>query len=253
MTTILNYFSGKSLENAKAALVLLKQSEELGCWIPGASRKVTAALGKANLAAKLDKQWLASHSYKVSKRSSTAYFAVKYGSFCHTDGFDFSFEGEGEDFIPESILAFCRACQPVATLVKLLDNTRPKPVITSMGVSPTVTATITRLNLKPESVRVCPVEWYEAKVLVNGKEQTQWKARLLWPAGTVHGASKFHATKDNQQCQACGHAIKNPFNWVPLLVDGVDGKTYSLWVGKDCSKKLFGIEIKGELEIEGRV
>ena len=248
MNQILPYFSGKSLENAKVAVELLKASEAQGSWVPKASQKVRAALGKANVAKKTLLKLMPAHTYKSPKDETALYYALTYGSLGNLLLVDFTTSN-----LPVPVLQYVRDFQPVAALLKKLDDTRPKPVFTALGVSPTVTATLTRLNLKPETVRICPIEWYEVEVQVNGKPQRQWRAKLLWPVGAVHGASKFHATANNQQCQACGHAIRNAYNWVPLLLDGADGKTYSLWVGKDCSKKLFGIEVKGELELEGRI
>lgn len=53
------------------------------------------------------------------------------------------------------------------------------------------------------------------------------------------------------QCQACGHAIKNVFNWVPLVVDSAAGVPHAMWVGKDCAQTLFGVTVKGELRLTG--
>lgn len=54
---VLGWFTGKSYQNAEHALQLLAASEELGSWVPGASRKVSAAFGKASNAIKLGRAY----------------------------------------------------------------------------------------------------------------------------------------------------------------------------------------------------
>jgi hypothetical protein len=115
-------------------------------------------------------------------------------------------------------------------------------------VSPTVRETLDRLDLNSLTIRVCPIDYrLEDVLLPSGKTVKTHVAYLVWPKGTVHGASRFHATNNNAQCQACGHAIKNPFNWVPVLVDNKAGVPHSVWVGRDCAEKIFGIKMVGAL------
>jgi hypothetical protein len=67
-----------------------------------------------------------------------------------------------------------------------------------------------------------------------------------WPDGTLHNKSHFNYSANNQQCQACGHAIQNPFNWVPILAFNTTKVPHSLWVGRDCASKLFGCKVEGD-------
>lgn len=268
---MLSWFSGKSLENAKLALDLLAQSEALGYWIPNASRKVRAAMSKQNVAAKYAGKHLNAMEYfgiNISdqrwEEGSPAEFgreirsAFSYGNIYRIQDLDFdaarkTARNDLEKEIVENGRRFAADFAEVAALITRLDATRPKPVFTSIGVSPTLTATLTDLGVggaSLDTIRPCPME----HVLVEktnpktGKKYFEYETRLVWPENTVHGASRYDQTRNNMQCQACGHAIKNAFNWVPLLVD-VAGVPHSLWVGRDCCKSLFGIEMKGELDI----
>lgn len=75
--------------------------------------------------------------------------------------------------------------------------------------------------------------------------------QLKWPEGTKFNATGYCRTANNHQCQACGHAIKNAFNWVLLVVDSAAGVPHAMWVGKDCAQTLFGVAVKGELRLTG--
>jgi hypothetical protein len=145
----------------------------------------------------------------------------------------------GELQVPKNWVAFKAA-------VAALNEKRNKAVFITdpTKVSPTVKKTLEGLKLNSLTIRVCPIDYREV-TLDNGRKV--FHAFLVWPKGTVHGASRFHATNNNLQCQACGHAIKNPFNWVPILVDNAAGVPHSIWVGRDCSKNLFGVELVGAL------
>lgn len=138
----------------------------------------------------------------------------------------------------------------IAALMTRLDATRPKPVFTSIGVSPTITATLKEagLVLNVATVRMCQMKVVEVE-RKNMKGETEIVSLLVleWPEGTVHGSSRFH--NYNDQCESCGHRIKNVFNWIPLLIDDAAGVPHSMWVGRDCSERIFGICVKGDVEL----
>jgi hypothetical protein len=130
-----------------------------------------------------------------------------------------------------------------------LDRSCPKPVFTVLGVSPTITGSMQ--DLGAVKIEICPIEYKRVEYVVAGKKNWRWVGRLLWPAGTMHGKSRYGCSHTgNRQCEACGHAIKNPFNWVPLIVWHKDGTPQALWTGRDCAESIFGIKMTGELEIE---
>ena len=96
------------------------------------------------------------------------------------------------------------------------------------------------------------------EVMIKGQKVSVYEVVIDWPDGTLHFRSKFLRSENHELCQACGHAIKDPFNWVPILaygteplehqLIGVPAKSvpYSLWVGRDCAHKLFGCEAEGD-------
>lgn len=172
---------------------------------------------------------------------------------------------------------------PLARLFDALDAVRPRPNYTSQAVSPTVLANVGHhMRLRFDTVRVAEVEWRlvmppcddvhgsaragyrcarpagqvddhatEGGLTTwpnhrTGTRRQVWVGRVLWPAGTRHGTSRYHS---GSQCQACGHRIRSPDNWVPLVLDG-DAGPASLWVGRDCARSLFGVRASGEGRVE---
>lgn len=285
---VLAWFTGKALENASAALDMLAQSEAVGEWVPKASRTVRAALSKSNVAKKIAHKHRAgleaigNYQSPEGHRGWDVAFILNFGQFWGRRDVDFAAvlaQAPNVD-LKQAVLdceRFVRDFAPVAKLLNRLDATRPVPVITQLGASPTVTALLKSLGLDgtvASTARVCPIEW--VTVAVRGKHTAECNefrgagngpnipcinkrcpynlftyvkvANLLWPAGTVHGASRYDHNREHQQCQACGSAIKNAFNWVPLLIDNAEGVPHSLWVGRDCSKTLFGIKVTGDFE-----
>jgi hypothetical protein len=63
-------------------------------------------------------------------------------------------------------------------------------------------------------------------------------------AALVHKLDADWSAAGNEQCQACGHAIKSG-RFVPLVLDGKNGLC-SLWVGRDCAERFFGCKVTGE-------
>lgn len=275
---VLKWYSGKALAKATAAMTLLLESIQAGQWIPKASRSVRAALGKHNIANKFAKGhrgWLEQGFIDPSKAMSEwedaapqmgrqIYRAMHYGilsgvSILSTAPLRVKL-GVGGLELPQSIhFALDRIDQyiqdfgPVGDAMDKLDATRPKPVFTSIGVSPTVTKTLedAGLDLDLSTIRICPIRWEKVEYLdKDGHTCYKWVGGLEFPEGTRHHRSRFagpNAIFDH--CEACGHTIRNPFNWVPFVINGKNGTPYSLWTGRDCAETLFGVKMVGELEL----
>lgn len=269
----LKWFSGKALANAEAAADLFEQSIAQDCWVPGASVKCRAAFSKTNVAHKLftslhragiDLERLGvpegvspyhSEFRAIAHMGFRISFALQFGNF-RLDDVDFDAcrkAANGNEQMINAINAAEQATADFAEVYELMrrfDAMRPRPVFTTMGASPLVSETMKSMNAA--SVEVCPIEWKTVPVK-NEKGELCYEqvGILLWPEGIMHGASGKGCA--GYWCEACGHKISNLFNWVPLIITSETGEKKSLWVGKDCSKTLFGIDMKGDLRIvEGR-
>lgn len=278
---VLRWFTGKARDRAMTALQMLEDSEKAGEWLPGVSRSVRAALNKSNVAHKIAEEYGGQIGNLIESKekyglgpSWRLMHYMRFGQFdlaCAAD-FDFaSFEqvleaqraffGPKFDDIKGALArakAWVNDFKPVEQLVAQLDAARPMPVFTSIGVSPTITKTLEQLNFHysaPGSIRLCPMRFERIETTdAKGKKSTMPIIILEWPKGTVHGASAHAETPGfewpESKCHSCGHGIKNSSNWVPLLVDDSNGVPHALWVGADCSRSLFGIKVKGAIDIK---
>lgn len=268
---VLKWFKGKSREKAEHALFLLSESEAEGQWVPKASRSVRAALGKHNIASKFGRDAEAILSSIKSPKSEHADYALGDGYYLASTMIHGSIarllhidlprltklaKTDEQKSTLKVAVDYFNTFEPLAKLMRQLDETRPKPVFTQIGVSRTITKTLedASLDLNISTIRVCPHEYF--RVLVwredkKGNKFQRWEThmRLLWPKNTVFNASRFASRFTH--CHSCGHAIHNPFNWCPILIDNKAGVPHALWVGRDCAQTVFGIKVTGEVEIEG--
>lgn len=136
-----------------------------------------------------------------------------------------------------------------------LDLMRPLPVVTKIGVSPTVTKTFTEMNLNLDlaSIKLAEiafrlVPWLDNKgnkaYKENGDLLMTREYYVKWSKGIKHGQSRFSAVRKHQ-CEACGHGIPSG-NFVAVeAFDKNLNNQISLWVGCDCAKNIFGIKDVG--------
>ena len=273
---ILEWYSGKARDTiVNSVIPVLTECEELGYWKKGVSRTVKAALNKQNVAQKfcrsLDEQ------LGVVDRYGSGRARLGYDHPLHAAASDMQYgvyDRAPKHLLPEvkakrdaqgvfsfttkagmvnaneTIERWAQAFAPIHDLIALLDSRRPKPVVMMATLSPTVAKNVSaHIGLEVSTIQSPPMhgEWVE--ITHKGKKMTVWQIVIDWPEGTVHNASRFHFSAHNELCQACGHAIKDLFNWVPILAYGTRAaKTtpYSLWVGRDCASKLFGCKVDGD-------
>jgi len=158
--------------------------------------------------------------------------------------------GDDERAALSTAARWVRAFAPVARLVQRLDASRPRPSYAFAEISPTVFRNVGQaMGLSFESVRAPDVRW--EPVVGDDGSISGWAGVIVWPEGTRHGLSKFGISASGlDQCQACGHAIRDGSNWAPLVLDGASGPA-SLWVGRDCARRLFGCRFLGEARFRG--
>ena len=241
-TNILKWYSGKALTVVRDyALPVLAQAEELGYWPKGTSRKVKAALNKQTVAIKYAR---ANRPASYSSPRHGVNHAMMFGLYeqapkcldtitseAHVSGCEWA-----EDFVQ------------VARLVALLDSRRPVPVVVLGTLSRTVLDNVGRsMQVELDSIASPEQRIKWVKLMHKGEEIEVAEVEIIWPEGTRHNTSRYahNINAHNDQCHACGHAIRNGFNWVPLVATTPRGPV-SLWVGRDCAKKLFGCDVTGD-------
>lgn len=281
---ILGWFTGKARERAAAALATLDEAASLGYWPPKAARAVRAALNKQAVARKFgDAQdrpragngWSRDIPSEGTRQIAeiavasdqnpnqphvgwTVTHAMQFGTVDSAPGLLPAIEElhaaartDVEYLAVDRARSWCQDFAPVAALMAYLDDQRPKPSYVLGQISETVMRNLCNtVRVSATSATVPEIEWaqVEIEILVGGTPTKikQWVGTPKWPDGTRHGVSKFGISeRGNSCCEACGHAIFNPFNWVPLLLTG-DAAPASLWVGRDCAKHLLGAKVAGE-------
>jgi hypothetical protein len=273
---ILEWFSGKARDTiVNFTIPAIVESEEQGFWKKGVARTVRASLNKQNVAKSVSKAMdaqLGEHDpYSGNGRTRLRYdhplyngaADMLYGSFERaarhlTAEAKAKRDAQGEFMLslkPGSTVAnatierWAQAFAPVAELLARLDATRPKPVYVMKTLSPTVAENITaHIGIDVSTIRIPDMHGEYIEIEFKGEKCRVYQIVVDWPEDTLHHRSRFmYSAKSNSLCEACGHAIKDPYNWCPLLAYGTDGKTpYSLWVGRDCASKLFGCKVEGD-------
>jgi hypothetical protein len=266
LSKIEKWYRGKALEVIRTfAIPTLLQAAADGYWPKGASRKVKAALNKQNVAIKwaranrkaLEAPGNAAATWEAKHRAWTIPRAMMFGQFHLADAVTAAVadlrttvadrstdDARHLDGLLETAAVWAASFAPVATLVEGLDSTRPKPVIVLGSLSRTVADNVgTAMDVAFDTIEVPPIEWSWVEQEVNGTTVRVPVGRILWPDGTRHFVSRY--ARGNDQCHACGHAIRNPWNWVPLVAQTATGPV-SLWVGRDCARNLFKAEVTGD-------
>jgi hypothetical protein len=276
LSPILSWYTGRALERVRALLPAIARSVTAECWEPKVSRAARAALSKQTVAQKFaranerDLNWRPRDSDEgllvdvADVRGANSYRAkicgrrivreMRYGVFeaapailALVDQLAPHARGDAERCALATARRWASDFSPVARLFDLLDRTRPRPDYVFGEISAAVRANVEgTMGLTFETVRVPEIRWVKVPIEAEGGTVWTWVGEILCPPGTRHGASRFGVSASgSDQCQACGHAIRDARNWVPLVLDGPGGPA-SLWVGRDCARHLFGCRVTGE-------
>lgn len=268
---ILEWFSGKARDTiVNFTIPALVESEQLGYWKKGVARTVHATLNKQNIAAKwarkVEKDFgeysFGSLHLRHDHPLNEAQASLLFGSFKRAprllQELRTKLSAAKKKFscvekpYAQDALRWAEAFAPVAELIELLDSRRPKAVVVMKTLSPTVAKTVgENIGLDVSTIQSPPMHGEWVDFVFKGQKMRVYEIVIDWPEGTRHNTSRFHYSENNQQCQACGHAIQNPFNWVPILAYNADKVPHSLWVGRDCAGKLFGCEVDGDAIYKG--
>lgn len=150
----------------------------------------------------------------------------------------------------ELVLAWVALVSAVAEAREELDECRPVPVVTAIGLSRKVTMTLQECDLdidlptiKPAKISFYLEPWYDK----DGVRKLDWKGQpafervyyVDWSEGVQHGRSRF-----KQGCQACGKRIPSG-RYVPIEATCRRQGLVSLWLGCDCARNIFGVKDVG--------
>lgn len=257
--------SEKNFKKALAAIGMINESARAGGWLKGQKRTAEINYRQKSKMAKIANdvyeslyQEMRNHAGEKYaellnkwKIAFSVYHAVtQYTPFPSQEEFSLiadQYETDAFDLLPE--MAAVNAA--IAQTVEALNNLHPKPVITPVGLSPKVQATLLECNL---SLDLATIQYpkMEARVCEEmDKSGRVYKITYyvpIWPDDTQHGMSRFAGLRPGC-CEACGKTIPSG-RMVPVQVKDIGyGCHVSLWVGEDCAKKIFGIKANGITKI----
>lgn len=264
---ILEWYTGKAQVAVRDHVIpTLSKAALAGYWPKGESRKVKALLNKQTVAARWGKR-----NEGTLRSIEMETMGSRITGYCLSHAMQFGIVGLAPSNVdlaarfrphagPEQIEALDVAARwaavfaPVARLIELLDARRPRPTVVFRSLSPTVARNVGKamgMNLSTVRAPEIVYEWVDWIDPSSGENKSISVGRIEWPEGTKHGSSRWSC--GNDQCHACGHRIKDRTNWFPIVADdGSGGAPASLWVGRDCARKLFGCEISGDAIYEER-
>jgi hypothetical protein len=248
---VAGFFSGKRREKFLASVDVINQSLAQDAWISRGSAKAGAGfsglLGNTQTARRLDRglERLYDYGHELQKTCFELSMTIRHGSARLT-------LEELERLVDEDAVKakLKKAGVPLGVLgawvalnwerreaCELLDAARPLPVITPIGLSPRVTATLTECNLDLDlpSIRMAEIDPR------TGERVMVREYFVAWTKGIVHGRSRFA----HGGCEACGKSIPSG-RFVPVEAhDKARNELVSMWLGCDCARNIFGIKDVG--------
>jgi hypothetical protein len=264
---VAGFFSGKRREKFLASVDVINQSLAQDAWISRGSAKAGAGfsglLGNTQTARRLDRglERLYDYGHELQKTCFELSMTIRHGSARLT-------LEELERLVDEDAVKakLKKAGVPLGVLgawvalnwerreaCELLDAARPLPVITPIGLSPRVTATLTECNLDLDlpSIRMAEIAFRMVPAFNKdgvplfdkrtGERVMRRQYYVKWSEGIAHGRSRFA----HGGCEACGKSIPSG-RFVPVEAhDKARNELVSMWLGCDCARNIFGIKDVG--------
>jgi len=251
---------GKRRDGILASIAVLNASLAQGGWTPRGAQ--SAQKGFTNGLLKLGVSLPHENNYggEHYEASHALHFALSYGSSHYgltvEDTRAYLALPEVQELMREKkistelLLAWVALVCAVADARAELDEGRPVPVYTTIGLSRKVTMTLQECDLdidlptiKPAKISFYLEPWYDEdgvrKLDRKGQPAFERVYYVDWSEGVQHGRSRF-----KKGCQACGKRIPSK-RYVAVEATCRKQGPVSLWLGCDCAKNIFGIKDVG--------
>ncbi len=257
--------SGKRLEKFMVSVNVVNESLAVGGWTKGSSQKRGVGMTRPNIEVQSEVRYYDDSLTKkqVEEAMTLNKKLREISSFIYW-GRPSNFDIDGnlqyvnlKKHSVEFLKAWTAFYVEHQEACKELDLARPLPVVTKVGLSPTVTKTFKEMGLDLDlpSIKLAEIayrmiprrnanikspEYGEILYDKNGEMIMEREYYVKWSEGIKHGRSRFSAR--NRQCEACGHGIPSG-NYVAIeAFDNNLKNLISLWVGCDCAKNIFGVK-----------
>lgn len=249
------YLKGNRLKKFQESVSIINESLQRQGWIKRGSVKAKSGFYQG-IASKLSNNSIFDKDEKDSDESFQVYMCLKYGqSGASVD----SVKKFSPDLFLKYPAAFYKAwidlCNEKEEAFSLLNSFRVLPEITSIGLSPKVTATLTEMNLDLDLSSIKMAKLVPKVIPATDSSGNRLKDKktgqflfttiyvIQWSKDIVHNQSRF--AHDIRCCHACGKPIPSQ-RFIPVeAFDKNKNQLISMWLGQDCSKNIFGIKDAG--------
>lgn len=244
VTEIAAHLTGKRRQKFLDSVNVINVSLAQEGWTPRGSSKAHSGFG----------QGLATLKGPTPRDEFELYMCVQYGQGNRLK--EVPSDEQITKLYPKVPLSVVRAwielCVEKHNAFELLNAARPVPVITAIGLSPKVTATLTEcgLDLDLPSIRMAKIEHYDQpafnddgtpKFHKNGERAMDRIYYVAWSEGIKHMRSRFAVAGG---CEACGKRIPSRL-FVPIEATCKKQGLISMWLGCDCARNIFGVKDVG--------
>ena len=257
VATVRTALKGKKLEKFDASIAILNESLAQGGWTTRGSVKVNSGFYQGIANVDFSVGYKDGKPIKGHEEASMLMFCLRWGHDMEEAdvaiAYPFFVGRSGFKLSLEVVKAWAALCNERFDACDILDEARPLPVITAIGLSPKVTKTLTECNLDLDlpSIKMAKLEarerpafkWNkkteksEPVMCDDGTQATETYYVVVWSDGIEHNMSRFCGG-----CQACGKNIPSG-RYVPIEAqDKKSGKLISMWLGCDCAKNIFGVK-----------
>ena len=255
------YMKGKKLEKFNESVKVINDSLSLGGWVSRGSVKANSGFYQG-----CGVTWTTSYESTPEHRENhDLQMALHYGYGSGNLGeainrlyAAISKKTEKpvvntKKFPREFVEAWVALSREKALACEFLEYCRPLPVVTEIGLSPRVTATLTEMNLEVDLPSIKLAKIGRRMVLGYKKDGSPLLDRegnhmevpeyfVEWTPGTVMGRSRFSY---GCRCEACGKSIPSG-RFVAIEADDKKSEMHiGLWIGQDCASNIFGVKDAG--------
>lgn len=246
---VANYFKGSKRTKFLASIGVFRESIEQKSWIPRGKIKSNSGFYQG-----LSKNKVGPLENEEPRESylSTNYHAeacIQYGQ---------PYKGRVIPTVagvPDVVVsAWIHCCNEMKLLSDKLDQLRPPPKVTAIGLSPKVTKTLIEMNLEIDLPSIKP-----AKIVTKYRQKVDDKTFkpmfdqqnkpvmepyevVEWSPGIKLHQSRFDVS--DGVCEACGKRIPSGI-YVPIEARCQKVGLVGLWLGVDCAKNIFGVKDQG--------
>ena len=254
-------FKGAKLNKFNKSLDILTASVEQGTWLLRGKASVYAGFNMGLLKANYNRRDYGDSP--EAEKQSLAWdlaFSLNHGHAFKGDlalaisvlrtGANSAGEALKIKVSDEAIDAWVKLIDELTEIAAALDEARPLPRVTPIGLSEKVTVTLKEMNLDIDLPSIKPAKIVTktrpsyclttGKALIDneGNQLMEKYHEVAWTDGILHNQSRF-----SYGCQACGKTIPSG-RFVPI--EAIDknngGRLISMWLGCDCASNIFGVK-----------